>query len=85
MPTATMTSKGQITVPAEVRERLGLHAGARVDFVETETGTYELRAKNGSVRDLQGMFPWHGRPITIEEMNEGVAAGAAETMRNLDD
>ncbi|MDZ4046209.1 MAG: AbrB/MazE/SpoVT family DNA-binding domain-containing protein, partial [Rhodoglobus sp.] len=31
MPTATVTSKGQVTIPAEVRERLGIEAGTRVD------------------------------------------------------
>jgi antitoxin PrlF len=39
VPTATMTSKGQLTVPAEVRERLGLHAGSRVDLVDTGNRT----------------------------------------------
>ena len=85
MPTATMTSKGQLTVPAEVRARLGLHAGSRVSFVETADGTYELRVERGSVRDLAGLFPWTGPPKTLEEMDDAIAAGAAETMRHLGD
>jgi antitoxin PrlF len=78
--TATMTSKGQLTVPAEVRARLGLHAGSRVSFVETDSGTYELRVERGSIQDLKGMLRWDGPPKTLEEMDEGIAAGAAETM-----
>jgi antitoxin PrlF len=39
MPDATMTSKGQITVPIEVRRRLGLRAGSRVSFVPTGDGS----------------------------------------------
>ncbi|GAA3554075.1 AbrB/MazE/SpoVT family DNA-binding domain-containing protein [Microlunatus spumicola] len=85
MPTATMTTKGQLTVPAEVRERLGLRAGSRVSFVPTEDGTYELRVERGSVRDLAGLFPWDGPPKTLEEMDDAVAAGAAETVHRLAD
>ena len=82
MPVATMTSKGQLTVPAEVRERLGLRAGSRVSFVETSPGTYELRVERGSLHDLDGLFPWSGTPKTLEEMDAGIAEGAAETMRS---
>jgi antitoxin PrlF len=38
MPSATITSKGQITIPIEVRKKLGLKAGTRIDFFETEDG-----------------------------------------------
>lgn len=43
MPTATVTSKGQVTIPASVREGLGLHAGDRVDFVRLDDGSFKLR------------------------------------------
>jgi antitoxin PrlF len=85
VPTATMTSKGQLTVPAEVRERLGLHAGSRVDFVDTGNGTYELRVKSGSVRDLIGLLHYDGPPKTVEEMDEGIAAAVAERDRQAHD
>jgi antitoxin PrlF len=80
MVVATMTSKGQITVPKEVRDALGLKPGTRVSFIRDESGGYLLRAKTGSVRDLYGMLPWDGPPKTIEEMDDGISAGAAETM-----
>jgi antitoxin PrlF len=38
MPTATMTSKGQVTIPVKVREALGLKPGTRIDFYEIEKG-----------------------------------------------
>lgn len=71
-----MTSKGQLTVPVEVRRRLGLTPGTRVSFEETDDGSYRLRARTGSVRDLKGILPPPERPVTIEEMNEAIAQGA---------
>jgi AbrB family looped-hinge helix DNA binding protein len=46
MPTATITSKGQITIPAIVRSTLGVAAGDRVEFVQVEHGRFELVAAN---------------------------------------
>lgn len=82
MPDATMTSKGQLTVPVEVRRRLGLKAGSRVSFEPTGAGTYEFVARTGSIKDLKGIL--RGRvptTVTLEQMDEAIAAGAAETMR----
>ena len=45
MATAAVTSKGQITIPAEVREDLGLKAGDRVSFIKGEKGEYDPQAK----------------------------------------
>jgi antitoxin PrlF len=76
MPTSTVTSKGQITIPAEVRRELGLHPGSRVDFVRNEDGIYEFRVKTGSVRALEGMFGPQNRVVTLEEMDEAIAEAA---------
>jgi antitoxin PrlF len=80
MAVATMTSKGQLTVPVEVRQKLGLHAGSRVSFEETADGTFELRVERGSVRDVKGLLSWQGPPKTLEEMDAGIAEGAAGSM-----
>jgi len=77
MATATVTSKGQITIPAEVREDLGLKVGDRVSFIKGENGEYILKAKTGSLMDLKGFIHWTGKPATIEEMNETIAKGWA--------
>lgn len=81
MPTATVTSKGQVTIPIEVRQKLGIHTGSRVEFVARSDGGYELFASTGSVMDLRGMFEWSGPTVTIEEMDEAIAAAAAESMK----
>ena len=79
MTIATMTSKGQLTVPIDVRQKLGLQAGSRVQFVEHEDGTYSFVPLTRSVTELKGMFRWDGPPITIEQMNEAIAEAAAES------
>ena len=77
MASAAITSKGQITIPIEVRKKLGLKPGDRVRFVEGENGEFILKPKTGSLMDLKGMFKWSGKPVTIEEMNETIGKGWA--------
>ena len=69
MTTATLTSKGQITIPKEVRERLGVEAGDRLEFVEEEKGVYKVVAATRDVKHLKGMVPAPRRPVPVEEMN----------------
>ena len=73
MSTATMTSKGQITIPADVRRRLGLEAGDLVEFVEADGG-YAIRPANGDVRALKGLLRTPAKPVTIDEMNATIRA-----------
>lgn len=73
-----MTSKGQVTVPVDVRRDLGLHTGSRVDFVKTAAGVYALVPATRSVKDLKGIVKWSGPPVGLEEMDEAIAEGAAE-------
>jgi AbrB family looped-hinge helix DNA binding protein len=75
MAIAAVTSKGQITIPIEVRVKLGIKPGDRVRFVENEDGEIVLKPKTGSIMDLKGMWKWTGKPATIEEMNEVIAKG----------
>jgi len=69
MTTATLTSKGQITIPKEVRERLGVEAGDRLEFVEEEKGVYKVVAATRDVKHLKGIVTAPRRPVPIEEMN----------------
>lgn len=81
MPTATVTSKGQITIPAQVRRALGLKPGARIDFYPIEDGEYALRPKSGSIMDMRGCLAHAGPPLTIEEMDQAILDHAAELDR----
>src|ERR1035437_5783718 len=77
MPTATMTSKGQITIPVKVRKALGLKPGVRIDFYEVEDGECTFWAKTGSIMEMRGCLPKPDHPISIEEMNQAVLDRAA--------
>ena len=77
MTTATISSKGQITIPAEVRRALQVDAGDRVEFVEVEPGRYEFFAATRSVTDLKGLFGKATRNVSIEEMNIAIAMRGA--------
>ena len=77
MATAAVTSKGQITIPLEVRKKLGIKPGDRVRFIEGEKGEFILKPKAGSIMDLKGFARWTGKPVSIKEMNETIAKGWA--------
>lgn len=78
MPTATVTSKGQITIPIKVRKALGLKPGVRVDFYEFEDGEYAFRPRTGSIMEMRGCLAHDGPAITIEEMHRTILDRAAK-------
>jgi antitoxin PrlF len=73
MPSATLTSKGQITIPAEVRAALGVNFGDRIDFIEVEKGRFVIVPATCSVQELKGIIPKPKKPVSIEEMNGAIA------------
>lgn len=76
MPAATLTSKGQITLPLAVRAALGLHAGSKVDFVPTKDG-FKVVALDTHVASLKGRFAGRvSKPVTLAAMDEAIAAEA---------
>ncbi|MBI2769094.1 MAG: AbrB/MazE/SpoVT family DNA-binding domain-containing protein [Burkholderiales bacterium] len=78
MPTATLTSKGQITVPQAVRRALGLHAGTKVDFVPIADGFKVVSLHRGEASSLKGRFAGRAAaPVSIEEMDDAIASEAS--------
>ncbi len=74
MPTATVTSKGQVTLPRKIREALRIRPGDRVDFVLDENGEVRVRAGDLDVSALRGLLRRPGRPpVTLEAMEEAIA------------
>ncbi len=79
MPTSTLTSKGQITLPRAVREHLRLAAGDRIDFLIGEDGRVELRSLGRPVADLRGMLRREGSPVVeLAELDDSLADYLAE-------
>jgi antitoxin PrlF len=81
MASATVTSKGQVTIPVDVRTKLGLRPGSRLAFVPTDTGGYEIHPEAASIKDLKGTVPRLPRPVSVDEMNEAIAAAATADAR----
>ena len=78
MPVATLTSKGQITIPQAVRVALGLHAGTRVDFVPVADG-FMIVPLRDEAASLKGRFAGRvARPVSLAAMDQAIAAEAAE-------
>ena len=77
MATAVISSKGQITLPKEVRRKLGVETGDRVEFVETEEGMFALIAATRDIRELKGAIGKPARAVNVEDMNRAITRRGA--------
>lgn len=78
MPIATLTTKGQVTIPKSVREALGVDAGDRIEFVESSKGVYTVVAVSRDVRELKGIIAKPAAPVSIEAMKRAIAKRASK-------
>jgi antitoxin PrlF len=77
---ATITSKGQVTIPVQVRTALGVDAGDRLEFVELKKGQFAIMAATRSLKELNGLFRGRrAKPVSIDEMNIAIARRASES------
>jgi AbrB family looped-hinge helix DNA binding protein len=73
MPTATVTSKGQITLPKAVRELLRVDTGDQVDFIINDHGDIIVRPVSLDVTELRGLLKRpRRRPVSVEAMNAAI-------------
>lgn len=71
---ATLTSKGQITLPKEIRDRLGLDAGSLLDFQVLEDNTITARPVKPDARRIRGLLKSpHAASLTVKQMDEAVS------------
>ena len=77
MPIGTLTSKGQITIPKQIRERLRLDTGHRVEFNVDSKGNVILTPRNKDIRALKGIVRSRLKrhAVSVNEMNEAIAEG----------
>ena len=76
---ATITSKGQVTIPKDIRDILKLSPGDQVDFIISDTGEVLLSPRTCDIRSLKGLFYKKGRKTaTLEDMDIAIKKGASE-------
>lgn len=73
--TSTITSKGQLTIPKDIRDKLHLETGDKVEFVLDEKGWVRMIPLTVSVTELKGMVPKPDKIISIEEMKSAIENG----------
>lgn len=79
MSIATVTTKGQITIPKEIRDYLKLETGSKVEFVIDESGHVKVVPLNVPIEALSGVLHRPGmKTATIEEMEAAIAEGARD-------
>ncbi len=76
MPTATITSKGQITIPKEVRRALSLRTGHRVSFLVREDGVVEMHPETVDLMSLFATLKPRVRGVSLSDMDEAIRRAA---------
>jgi antitoxin PrlF len=72
MATSTLTTKGQVTIPLDVRQRLKLDAGDRLEFVEIEEGVFVIKPAVDDVRSLKGLLRKPAKPVSVADMKAAI-------------
>ena len=72
MTTATISSKGQVTIPKIIRSRYHLEAGDKIEFLEDEQGVVTILPVTQSVTKLKGLIAKPKKPVSIEDMKQAV-------------
>ncbi len=78
MSTATVTSKRQITLPADMCRELRIVPGTKIAFVKNAAGETVLKPKLGDIRNVKGIVNYKGPPVSIDDMKQAVADAVAE-------
>lgn len=81
MTVATVMSRGQVTLPVEVRRRLGIRAGTRLEFIVKDDERLEVVRVGGSVRGLRDLLPRPRRKLSLDEMEAAIARAARGRFR----
>ena len=81
MSTSTVSSKGQIVIPAAVRADMAVQTGTRVEFVKTTEG-WLLKAATRPVTALKGLVPKPAAKVSIDDMSRAVSKHASKLFRS---
>ena len=84
MASSTITSKGQITIPIEIRRRLGLRSGDRLEFLFGSDGEVIVRPKRVRLESLFGILRKPGqRTVSVREMDEAVRKSVGKARKRI--
>ncbi len=72
-----VSSKGQVTLPADIRKRLGIAAGTRLEFVVRGDDLLGIVKVGGSVRELKAALGKPPRPMSLQDIENAIAQGAS--------
>jgi antitoxin PrlF len=73
---STITSKGQLTLPKEIRKILNLHSGNKVEFILDSDGNVKMVPIKSSIKDLKGIVPKPNKVVSLDEMQEAIEKGS---------
>jgi len=76
MLSAKITSKGQITIPKDIRLHLKIDQGDKIEFFVGENGMVIISPIRSDVRKLKGIVAKPNKPVSIEQMKDAIIAGA---------
>lgn len=85
---STITGRGQITIPREIRDQLGVSNSDKVAFILDESGKVELRPVRYTLGALRGIVPALPRDDADDidkQISEALAEGASRHLRELGD
>ncbi len=78
MSAAKLTSKGQVTIPKDIRQHLKIDQGDKIEFFVGKNGMVIISPIRPDVRKLKGIIPKPSKPISIEDMNKAIISGATK-------
>jgi AbrB family looped-hinge helix DNA binding protein len=82
MTISTLTSKGQTTIPLEIRSYLGIHTGDKLEFIIDEAGRVIITPLTVDVSSLKGLLPKPKKKVSIEDMKRAIIKRGGRHERN---
>jgi AbrB family looped-hinge helix DNA binding protein len=76
---ATLTAKGQVTLPKNLRDQLDLQVGDKLDFVILDNNVVQILPLKQSAKKLKGLIKKPKKAVSIDEMNQAIASGKAKS------
>ena len=71
---ATLSPEGNVTIPLEIRHRLNIGAGDKINFLVSERNVVRLVPER-STKSFAGMIEWRGKPLSLKDMDDAVGCG----------